>query len=52
MKQAFLKDDAFLDDVRAKEKQPEELHVWWLGQSGFLLQHRLQYLLFDPYLSD
>ena len=47
-----LQDDAFLADLRAREAQPELLHLWWLGQSGFLLQHRGHHLLFDPYLSD
>jgi L-ascorbate metabolism protein UlaG (beta-lactamase superfamily) len=28
------------------------LSVWWLGQSGFLLGHEGEFLLFDPYLSD
>ena len=27
-------------------------HVWWLGQSGFLVQWNQKHLLFDPYLSD
>ena len=27
-------------------------HLWWLGQSGFLLQAEERHLLFDPYLSD
>ena len=26
--------------------------VWWLGQSGFLVGHVGEFLLFDPYLSD
>ena len=26
--------------------------LWWLGQSGFLVQWQKQYLLLDPYLSD
>lgn len=26
--------------------------LWWLGQSGFLIQWKQQRLLFDPYLSD
>lgn len=47
-----LQDDAFLEDVfRAKEK-PEQLHLWWLGQSGFLVQWQGHHLLIDPYLSD
>jgi L-ascorbate metabolism protein UlaG (beta-lactamase superfamily) len=28
------------------------LHVWWLGQSGFLVQHQETRILIDPYLSD
>ena len=28
------------------------LHLWWLGQSGFLLQWQNHHLLLDPYLSD
>ena len=27
-------------------------HVWWLGQSGFLVGHEGRHLLVDPYLSD
>jgi L-ascorbate metabolism protein UlaG (beta-lactamase superfamily) len=30
----------------------EHFHLWWLGQSGFLLQWQGKHLLFDPYLSD
>jgi L-ascorbate metabolism protein UlaG (beta-lactamase superfamily) len=47
-----LADDAFLADVAAAGAEPETLHVWWLGQSGFLLQWRGRHLLIDPYLSD
>ena len=47
-----LQDDAFLDDLRAAAAEREHLHVWWLGQSGFLLQWNGEHLLFDPYLSD
>ena len=28
------------------------LNIWWLGQSGFLIQWNGRCLLFDPYLSD
>ena len=50
----FLQDRAFLQDVRdaAAEAGSGSLHVWWLGQSGFLLQWQGRHLLFDPYLSD
>ena len=28
------------------------MHIWWLGQSGFLVQIDGENLVFDPYLSD
>ena len=28
------------------------MHIWWLGQSGFLIQIAGEHLLLDPYLSD
>ena len=37
MIEPLLADDAFLADVEAARAEPG-LHVWWLGQSGFLLQ--------------
>lgn len=43
---------AFIDDVRAARDRPEPFHLWWLGQSGYLLQWDGRHLLFDPYLSD
>ena len=47
-----LSDDAFLADVGEARKQRDRLHLWWLGQSGFLLAHEGQCALLDPYLSD
>jgi L-ascorbate metabolism protein UlaG (beta-lactamase superfamily) len=47
-----LQDDAFLADVREARKETRYFHLWWLGQSGFLLQWQGKHLLFDPYLSD
>jgi L-ascorbate metabolism protein UlaG (beta-lactamase superfamily) len=35
-----------------KEGAVNEFDIWWLGQSGFLIQWNKQCLLFDPYLSD
>ena len=43
---------ALLADVEAAQQQRGEFHLWWLGQSGFLVQWRGEHLLFDPYLSD
>lgn len=45
-------DDALLADIQSALKHPDPLHIWWLGQSGFLLQWQGRHLLFDPYLSD
>ena len=52
MKPAFLKDDEFLSDVHAAPERPGILHLWWLGQSGFLVRYEGRFLLMDPYLSD
>jgi L-ascorbate metabolism protein UlaG (beta-lactamase superfamily) len=49
---ALQKDDALLADIAAASKDEHTLHVWWLGQSGFLVQWAGERLLFDPYLSD
>ncbi|MDB4794749.1 MBL fold metallo-hydrolase, partial [bacterium] len=46
-----LQDAAFLADVRDAASSENDLHIWWLGQSGFLVQWRDSHLLFDPYLS-
>ena len=45
-----LQDDAFLADVRSAPA--DRLNLWWLGQSGFLVQWQGHHLLIDPYLSD
>lgn len=47
-----LKDEAFLADVAAVRGRPEGFHLWWLGQSGFLIHWSGRFLLLDPYLSD
>ncbi|MBN8823256.1 MULTISPECIES: MBL fold metallo-hydrolase [unclassified Spirosoma] len=52
LKPAFKKDNTLLADIEAACEQPDTLHIWWLGQSGFLLQYAGKQLLFDPYLSD
>jgi L-ascorbate metabolism protein UlaG (beta-lactamase superfamily) len=52
MLKPFLQDDAFLEDVRRARESSDHLHLWWLGQSGFLIQWHGHHLLIDPYLSD
>ena len=52
MIQPVLKDEDFLADVRAANQDNDDLRLWWLGQSGFLVQFQRKHLLLDPYLSD
>jgi L-ascorbate metabolism protein UlaG (beta-lactamase superfamily) len=47
-----LKYEAFLEDVQRARRERDRLHVWWLGQSGFLIHWGNSCLLVDPYLSD
>jgi len=45
-------DDELLQEIQHVSSEDSRLHVWWLGQSGFLLKHEGSSLLLDPYLSD
>ena len=47
-----LQDETILADIADAARATEALHLWWLGQSGFLLQWEGRHLLTDPYLSD
>ena len=49
MIEPVLKDEALRDEMLACNSG---LHLWWLGQSGFLVRCDGKTLLFDPYLSD
>ena len=44
--------DALLQDILGAPADRNRFHLWWLGQSGFLIKWGLQYFLADPYLSD
>lgn len=48
----LLQGEAFLRDVAQARSASGRLHLWWLGQSGFLVQWQNTHLLIDPYLSD
>jgi L-ascorbate metabolism protein UlaG (beta-lactamase superfamily) len=44
--------DALLGDIQASNRKDGAFRLWWLGQSGFLLQWNGVHVLLDPYLSD
>ncbi|AMY07087.1 putative L-ascorbate-6-phosphate lactonase UlaG [Luteitalea pratensis] len=46
------KDDELLLDIGAADARDGHVRLWWLGQSGFLVQFDGAHLLLDPYLSD
>ena len=48
----ILQDDALLKEIKAVATDENNLYIWWLGQSGYLLFFQGEYLLLDPYLSD
>ena len=47
-----LSGERLLEDIAAARHTRHAFHLWWLGQSGFLLQWQGRHLLIDPYLSD
>jgi L-ascorbate metabolism protein UlaG (beta-lactamase superfamily) len=52
MIEPVLKNQVLLEDVQRARSDGDRLHLWWLGQSGFLIHWRDSFLLVDPYLSD
>ena len=48
----LLQHDALLADITAARADASRPHLWWLGQSGYLVQWRGRHALIDPYLSD
>ncbi|HQZ26722.1 MAG: MBL fold metallo-hydrolase [Verrucomicrobiales bacterium] len=46
------KNAEFISDFQDADNVTGAIHVWWLGQSGFLIKWAGQGLLIDPYLSD
>ncbi len=49
---AILKDEALIADMDCLLPAENGFQLWWLGQSGFLLQWKGKRVLLDPYLSD
>lgn len=50
--QPALSGEALLADIRQANVRDGGFRLWWLGQSGFLLQWEGRHILLDPYLSD
>lgn len=50
--QPVLSGDALLADMERANSRDNNFRLWWLGQSGFLVQWQGRHLLLDPYLSD
>ena len=47
-----LKGRALLEDIEQARMDTANFHLWWLGQSGFLLHWQGRFVLLDPYLSN
>jgi len=49
---AYKKDEELVAEMDSLMNDENDFHLWWLGQSGFLLQWKGIRVLIDPYLSD
>ena len=49
---AIKKDEALIEEMDSLMNEDKHFHLWWLGQSGYLLQWNGKRVLIDPYLSD
>jgi len=49
---AIKKDEALVAEMEGFLPDAKHFYIWWLGQSGFLLQWNGKRVLLDPYLSD
>jgi L-ascorbate metabolism protein UlaG (beta-lactamase superfamily) len=49
---AIKKDQDLITEMDSLLNDQQHFHLWWLGQSGFLLQWKGLRVLIDPYLSD
>lgn len=49
---AIKKDEQLMAEMDSVVNDEEHFYLWWLGQSGFLLQWKGKRVLIDPYLSD
>ena len=49
---AFRKDEELIAEIDKPSNDEQHFQLWWLGQSGFVLQWKGKRVLIDPYLSD
>ncbi len=49
---AVKKDTELINEMDSLLSDEKHFHLWWLGQSGYLLQWKGKRVLIDPYLSD
>ena len=49
---ALKKNEDLVAEMDSLMNDENHFHLWWLGQSGFLLQWKGKRVLIDPYLSD
>ncbi len=49
---AVKKDEKLIEEMDSFLSEKEGFRLWWLGQSGYLLQWNGKRVLIDPYLSD
>jgi len=52
LKKAIKKDLELIEEMDLFKNDENHFYLWWLGQSGFLLQWKGKRVLIDPYLSD
>jgi L-ascorbate metabolism protein UlaG (beta-lactamase superfamily) len=52
LKPAKIKDEALIAEIDKLSTDENNFHLWWLGQSGYLITYKGQRILIDPYLSD
>jgi L-ascorbate metabolism protein UlaG (beta-lactamase superfamily) len=49
---AYKKNEVLIKEMDSLLSDESQCHLWWLGQSGYLLQWHGKRVLIDPYLSD
>jgi len=49
---AIMKNEELIAEMDSLLSDNNHFHLWWLGQSGYLLQWKGKRVLIDPYLSD